>query len=70
MEKGFNRKVDSTFSELVAAAGKLAFEYSDNDREAYELARFALIEIVKKTAHPIDLDKEFESLTSSSQLLH
>ena len=70
MQKDDNRKVDSTFSELIAAAGKMAFEYSDNDREAYELARFALVEIIKKTAHPLDLDKEFESLTCSSQLLH
>ena len=49
---------------------KVAFEHSNNDREAYNLARFALIEIIKNSAHTFDLDKDFEAATSPSQHLH
>lgn len=70
MEKANTRKLDSTLGDLIAAAGEVAFEYSDNDREAYNLARFALIEIIKKSAHPIDLNDDFENLASPSQRLH
>jgi len=38
--------------------------------EAYNLAQFALVEILKKTSQPLDLDKEFASLDSPSQLVH
>ena len=64
------RIVQTTLGDLVAAASEVAFEYSNNDVEAYNLAQFALIEILKKTSHPLDLDKEFERLDSPSQLVH
>jgi hypothetical protein len=70
MEKTHPRKLDTTLSQLIAAAGEVAFEHSDNDREAYNLARFALIEIIKNSAHTFDLDKDFEAATSPSQHLH
>jgi hypothetical protein len=70
MEKSNNQKIDTTLGELIAAASEVAFEFSDNDKEAYNLAQLALMEIIKKTAHPIDLTREFESLSSPSQVIH
>jgi hypothetical protein len=70
MEKTNTRKIDTTLGELIAAASEVAFEYSENDRDAYILAQLALIEMLRKTTHPIDLNKVFESLSSPSQLLH
>jgi hypothetical protein len=64
------RKVETTLGDLVAAASEVAFEYSNNDVEAYNLAQLALVEILRKTSQPLDLDKEFESLDSPSQLVH
>lgn len=54
------KRIDTTLGELIAAASEVAFEYSDNDKEAYRLARLALIEMLKKASHPIDLEQEFE----------
>ena len=42
------KRIDTTLGELIAAASEVAFEYSDNEREAYGLARLALIEMLKK----------------------
>jgi hypothetical protein len=68
MKKSGN--VETTLDDLLAAASEVAFEYSNSDVEAYNLARFALVEILKKTSQPLDLDKEFASLDSPSQLVH
>ncbi len=70
MEKSHNRKIDTTLGDLIAAASEVAFEFSDNDKEAYNLAQVALMEIIKKTAHSIDLTEEFETLSSPSQVIH
>ena len=64
------RNVETTLGDLIAAASEVAFEYSNNDVEAYNLAQLALVEILKKTAHPLDLDKDFDSLESPSPLVH
>ena len=65
-----SRKVETTLGDLIAAASEVAFEYSNNDVEAYNLARFALVEILKKTSQPTDSDKDFESLDSPSRVFH
>jgi hypothetical protein len=70
MEKPSTRKLDTTLGELIAAASEVAFEYSDNDKDAYDLAQLALIEILRKTAHRIELDMNLEDLPSPSQLIH
>jgi hypothetical protein len=70
MKKAHPRKLDTTLRKLIAAAGEVAFEHSNNEREAYNLARFALIEIIKNSAHTFDLDKDFEAATSPSERLH
>jgi len=62
--------LETTLGDLIAAASEVAFEYSNNDREAYELARLALIEILKKTSYPIDLDHEFKSPGDPSAIVH
>jgi len=64
------RNIETTLGDLIAAASEVAFEYSNNDVEAYNLAQLALVEILKKTAHPLDLDKDFDSLESPSPLVH
>lgn len=64
------RNVETTLGDLIAAASEVAFEYSNNDVEAYNLAQLALVEILKKTSHPLDLDKDFEGLESPSPLIH
>jgi hypothetical protein len=55
MEKT-TKKLDTTLGELIAAASEVAFEYSDNDRDAYKLAQAALIEILRKASHSGELD--------------
>ena len=64
------RNIETTLGDLIAAASEVAFEYSNNDVEAYHMARLALVEILKKGSKSVDLDKEFESLDSASQLIH
>ena len=70
MEKPNSRKIDTTLGDWIAAASAVAFEYSNNDRDGYNLAQLALVEIIKKSSHPFDLDKELENLSSLSQLIH
>jgi hypothetical protein len=70
IEKPTMPKIAASLGELVAAAGELAFVFSDNDREGYDLARLALIEFIKNTAHHRDSNEEFASLDSPSHHLH
>lgn len=70
MENNKTPKLETSLSELVAAAGKLAFEYSESGQEAYYLARVALVEFIKKSAHPVDSDSDLAGLPSPSGRLH
>lgn len=70
MDKHNSRIIDTRLGDLITAAGALAFEFSDNDKEAYNLAQVALIEMIRKTSQPMDLDKELAELAPISQLLH
>jgi hypothetical protein len=70
MEKDDNLRLETTLGDLIAAASEVAFEFSDNDKDAYNLAQLALIEILKKSAHRVDINKEFETLASPSPLVH
>ena len=63
-------RIETTLGDLIAAASEVAFEYSENDKDAYSLAQLALIEMLRKTARPADLNREFEKLSSPSQLVH
>ena len=64
------KRIETTLSELIAAAGAVAFEYSDNDRDAYRLARLALIELIKNRSQIAEFDDEFCSITDTKQTVH
>jgi len=70
MEKYSTRRINTTLGELIAAASEVAFEYSDNDNEAYRLARLALVEMLKRASHPLDLDDESLSGITRKTYLH
>ena len=71
MEKPNSRRIDTTLGELIAAASEVAFEYSNNDKDAYNLAQLALMEMIKRSSQPLYLDKELENLAPPlSQLIH
>ncbi|HSE89133.1 MAG TPA: hypothetical protein VLJ79_23170 [Candidatus Binatia bacterium] len=64
------KRIDTTLGELIAAASEVAFEYSDNEKEAYRLARLALIEMLKKASHSVDVEEEFFSPITRKTYLH
>ena len=70
MEKSNNFRIETTLGDLIAAASEVAFEYSENDKEAYRLAQLALVEMLRRTTQRVDLNKEFENIASPSQLIH
>ena len=70
MEKSNNFRIETTLGDLIAAASEVAFEYSENDKEAYRLAQLALVEMLRRTTQRVDLNKEFDSIESPSQLIH
>ena len=70
MEKPNSYRLETTLGDLIAAASEVAFEYSENDKDAYTLAQSALVEMLRKTTHRVDLNKEFEDIASPSQLIH
>jgi len=70
MEKSNNFRIETTLGDLIAAASEVAFEYSENDKEAYRLAQLALVEMLRRTPQRVDLNKEFDSIESPSQLIH
>ncbi len=64
------KRLNTTLGELIAAASEVAFEYSQNEREAYRLARLALIEILRKTSHSVNLDDDFGRGASGENYLN
>ncbi|MGH7825975.1 MAG: hypothetical protein ACREQ7_12465 [Candidatus Binatia bacterium] len=68
MEKPHTSRIETTLGELIAAASEVAFEYSDNDKEAYRMARLALIEILKNASRPTDRDADIEGASKISYL--
>jgi hypothetical protein len=55
-------------ADLLAAAGEVAFDCSNSDKEAFVLAQAALVEILKSTS--LTRDGEFEMISSPSRLSH
>jgi hypothetical protein len=45
-----DRRIDTTLGELIATISDVAFEYSDDKKEAYNLARQVLVEILKNAS--------------------
>ena len=44
------KRIDATLGELMATISDVAFENSHDTREAYDLARLVLVEILKDTS--------------------
>lgn len=66
-----SKKLETTLGDLIAAASEVAFEYSESDKQAYRLARLALIEILKKASHPpIELEADFDDEAEGTKTLH
>ena len=70
MERPATKILNTTLGELIAAASEVAFEYSDNDKDAYRLARLALIEILKKSPNPMVLDEDFDLELAGKKRYH
>jgi hypothetical protein len=70
MENQKNKRFDTTLGELIAAASEVAFEYSNNEQDAYRLARFAIVEMLKKASCPVELEEEFMNLMTKKSYLH
>jgi hypothetical protein len=68
--KNNDSTLETTLEDLLAAAGELAFEHCDNDKDAYNLVRLAIIELLKKTRRRSDPTRELENLPSPSPLIH
>jgi hypothetical protein len=65
-----SKRLETTLGDLIAAASEVAFEYSDSDKQAYRLARLALIEILKKASQPVELEGDLDDPPDGTQLLH
>jgi hypothetical protein len=70
MKNGNPNKIDTTLGDLIAAASEVAFEYSDNDKEGYRLARLALIEMLRKASYSNDLDEDPTGAITRKTYLH
>ena len=70
MEKPNTKVLNTTLGELIAAASEVAFEYSDNDKDAYRMARLALIEILRNAPHLTVLDEDFDLTLAGKKYLH
>jgi len=47
MKINHSNRIETTLGELIAAISEVSFEYSDDTKEAYNLARLTLVEILK-----------------------
>lgn len=45
-----NNRINTTLGELVATISEVAYEYSHDTKEAYNLARLVLVHILKKAS--------------------
>jgi hypothetical protein len=62
-----DHRIDTTLGELIATISDVAFEYSDDTKEAYDLTRLVLVEILKNASLRSEIvDRHF----STSKYLH
>jgi hypothetical protein len=45
-----DNKINTTLGELIATVSEFAFEYSADEKEAYDLARLVLVELLKEAS--------------------
>jgi hypothetical protein len=65
MEKPRAPGIEKSLEELIAAAGELAFQYSENGEQAVRIARQALIELLKNASRPKDEEIAWNYPTSN-----
>lgn len=70
MRSSGDKKLETTLGELIEAVSEVAFEYSDDTKEAYRLARVALVEILKSASFSGDLDSNFRQILIKKEYLH
>jgi hypothetical protein len=70
MEKNSQHKAEESLADLIAAAGRIAYEFSDNDKDGYKFAQIALVEILCRSSRNSDANKVLEDLSPPSQLFH
>ena len=62
-----DNRINTTLGELIATVSELAFEYSADTREAYDLARLVLVELLKRVSPGSEIiDRHFPG----TMLLH
>jgi len=66
----YNKRIDKTLGELLAAASEFAFECSNDDKEAYQMARLAMVEILRRTSQPTDFKEEFDHTATREPQFH
>ena len=62
-----DHRIDTTLGELIATISDVAFEYSDDTREAYHIAHLVLMEILKGASLRGEM---FDRHFSASKHLH
>ncbi|HVH91012.1 MAG TPA: hypothetical protein VM783_06475 [Candidatus Acidoferrum sp.] len=62
-----SHRIHTTSGDLIATISDVAFEYSDDTKEAYHLSRLVLVEILKRASLRGEIvDRHF----STSKYLH
>jgi hypothetical protein len=64
------KKTSASLPELMQAASQVAFECSENEREAYRLTQRALIEFIRNLPENLDFPEFPESLLASGRYIH
>ena len=55
-----SQRIHTTLGDLIATISDVAFEYSDDTKEAYHLSRLVLVEILKKASFRSEIvDRRF-----------
>jgi hypothetical protein len=62
-----DRRINATLPELVATISEFAFEYSTDTRDAYDLARAILVELLQDAS---GISQTSDRYAPKSSLLH
>lgn len=64
------KKTSASLPELIKAASQVAFECSENEREAYRLTQRALIEFIRNLPENLDVPEFPEFPILSDRYVH
>ena len=62
-----DNRINTTLGELIATVSEFAFEYSTDKRDAYDLARLVLVELLKRASPASEI---IDPRLSGTMLLH